>query len=181
LLALALVLGGLLLALSEARSRDDKKPDFRSLSAQEFVTKASAAGLAEVNLSRLAQERASRTEVKDFARRMVEDHGKANLELLRLAEAKKLNVAQRMDEKHQTLFERLVGLRGTDFDREYSQAMLKDHEEAVALFSEADKSLDDKDLKAWAGKTLPTLREHLEMARKINNLGAEKNPKEKDR
>src|SRR3954463_14728434 len=95
-LAVAVVLGGCLLAVPWSQARDEKKAEKKALSAQEFVTKASAAGLAEVNLSGLAKDRASRAEVKHFAEHMVTDHTKANAELLQLANTKSLRVAPRM-------------------------------------------------------------------------------------
>src|SRR5262249_45151626 len=154
---LVVVLGAV--AESQPRAEEKKAEEKKEakLTAQDFVTKASAAGLAEVNLGNLARDRAGRPEVKTFAARMVEDHSKANLELLKLADGKGLKAAPRMDEKHQKLADKLVGLKGADFDKEYMDAMVKDHDEAVMLFETASKGVDDKDPQAWAAKTLPTL------------------------
>src|SRR5262249_46312729 len=82
---------------------------------------ASGAGLAEVNISRLAAERAAATEVKGFAQHMIEDHSKANAELLKLADSRKLRPAERMDAEHQKTFDRLAGLKGDSFDRGYGR------------------------------------------------------------
>jgi len=177
LLAAVVVFGGIL--VSEPGAKEEKKAEAKAVSAQEFATKASAAGLAEVNLSSLAKDRASRAEVKHFAQHMIDDHTKANMELLQLVNAKKLRAAERMDDEHQKMHERLSGLKGEEFDRQYMTVMLKDHEEAVALFGAAAKGLDDKDLQAWAAKTLPTLRGHLDMARKAAGQGG-RDTKEKD-
>lgn len=168
LLAVTLVLGVALTSPSGAQTKDNKTaPPAQALSPQQFVMKASASGLAEVNLSRLAQERATSPEVKQFAQHMVKDHSKANTQLLQLANTERIPPAQRMDEKHQMLFERLSQLKGQDFDRAYMTAMLQDHEQAVSLFTSAEKSLTDKNLQAFAAKTLPTLKEHLQEARKV--------------
>jgi len=158
--------------LSSQPRADEKKAEAKPLKAQDFVTKASAAGLAEVNLSSLAKDRANRPEVKQFSQRMVEDHTKANNELLKLADSKGLKAASRMDDEHQKAADKLAGLKGADFDRAYMDVMVKDHDEAVTLFENASKNVDDKDLQAWAAKTLPTLREHRDMAHKI--AGAKK-------
>jgi len=179
-LTVVTLLGSALLAVSWSEARDEKKAD-KKLSAQEFVTKASAAGLAEGNLSNLAKDRASRAEVKHFAEHMVKDHTKANMELLQLANTKSLRVAPQMDDQHRRLADRLVTLKGDEFDREYMTGMVKDHEEAVALFSSAEKGLDDKDLQSWVSKTLPTLREHLDMARKTAGQGGRDKDKDKDK
>jgi len=164
---LLFVLAGAVCLVGAGRPRAEEKKADAKLSAQEFVTKASAAGLAEVNLGNLAKDRASSPHVKDFAQHMVTDHTKANAELLKLADAKGLKPASRMDETHEKLATKLAGLKGADFDKEYMKAMVKDHEDAVSLFEHASKGVDDKDLQAWAGKTLPTLKEHLEMAKKV--------------
>jgi putative membrane protein len=171
LLAATVVLGISLTSPSGAQQPGQTKPqlasDFKSLTPQQFVMMASASGLAEVNLSRLAQERAASAEVKQFAQHMVQDHTKANMQLLQLANTEKIPPAQRMDDKHQMLFERLSQLKGQEFDREFMKAMLHDHEQAVALFSAAEKNLTDKNLQAFAARTLPTLKEHLQEARKV--------------
>jgi len=154
--------------VAEEKKSEDKKAAF---SDEQFVMKASAGGLAEVNLGRLASERAAGEEVKKFGRQMVEDHSKANEQLLKLADSKKLRPAMEMEAKHKELFDRLSALRGTDFDREYMTAMVKDHEEAVALFTAATREAKDKDLRDFAEKTLPTIKHHLEMARKYADAG----------
>jgi putative membrane protein len=132
---------------------------------RDFVTKASAAGLAEVNLSNLAATRAANPAVKEFARRMVVDHTQANRELLALANEKMLTVARTMDDDHQKLFKKLGSEEGANFDKDYMEAMVKDHEEAVKLFEAESKDGQDEALKKWAKKTLPTLKDHLKLAR----------------
>jgi len=136
---------------------------------QKFVREATAAGMAEVNLSRRALTGATRQEVKDFARHMVEDHTKANTELLAVVNKKGFARAasNTMPAEHRALDARLGTLRGEDFDRTYMKQMVKDHEDAVQLFQTQAKSGKDDDLKAFAEKTLPTLKKHLEMARKV--------------
>jgi len=143
-----------------AGAAEEKKPDAKVLTNQEFVTGASAAGLAEVNLSRLALERAQRTEVKDFAQQMIKDHSKANAELLKLADSKNLTPARQMDSRHEILFNELSRLKGDDFDKAYLKAMEKDHSEALVLFEAAHLTVPDKDLKAFAEKTLPVIKVH---------------------
>jgi putative membrane protein len=164
-------LSALLLALP-ARADDDTgkgKADAKPASPDQFVMKASESGLAEVNLSRLAEERASDPEVKKFAQHMVQDHTKANQELLGVVNRKQLRAAQQMDRKHQELMDKLTQMRGADFDRAYMDAMVKDHEETVSLFQAASKGMDDSDLKGFASKTLPTLQEHLKMAKEVRD------------
>jgi putative membrane protein len=139
---------------------EEKKADNKILTDQEFVTAASAGGLAEVNLSRLAMERAQRPEVKNFAQEMIKDHTKANEELLKLADSKKLTPARQMDATHQALANDLAQMKGEAFDRAYLKAMEKDHADAIIVFEAAHLTVPDKDLKAFAGKTLATIKVH---------------------
>jgi len=131
---------------------------------QQFVLKASASGLAEVNLANMALKQANEATVKKFAEMMAHDHSKANKELLALADKKKMTAATRMDAEHEKAAAELAKLTGAAFDREYMAGQVKDHKEAVALFETEAKEGRDEDLKAWAEKTLPTLRDHLKMA-----------------
>jgi len=158
--------GLLALCIGLAAARDDSA---RKSDDQDFVLKASAAGLAEVNMGRLAGKRAHEAAVKEFAEKMVTDHSKANKELLELAERKKFKVAARMDDKHQAHNEKLLRLEGEAFDRAYMAGQVKDHEEAVTLFEKQSTSGKDEDLRSWAKKTLPTLKEHLKMAKEARD------------
>jgi len=162
------VLGSALsvLYLTSAVPAEDKNNE--TITDEQFVSKASAAGLAEVSLGRLAAERASSAEVKKFGQRMVEDHTKANKELLTLADKKRFKVAERMDKTHQEAMDMMARLEGAEFDRQFMSQMVKDHEEAVSLFTAESKNGRDEDLKALATKTLPTLKEHLKMAQDLN-------------
>jgi putative membrane protein len=129
--------------------------------------KASAGGLAEVNLSMLAEKQASNPEVQKFAQRMVRDHSKANKQLNRIADQQRLRVAQTMDAPHQALADKLSAMQGAAFDHSYVNHMLKDHEEAVKLFENEGKNGQNEALRNFASETLPTLKEHLQLVRKL--------------
>jgi len=133
-----------------------------------FVMKASAGGLAEVSLSKLALDKATDEGVRKFARQMIEDHTKANKELNALADKKGLKVAARMDAKHQKMSDKLSRLSGPEFDRAFMVGQVKDHVVTIALFEKEAKGGMDEDLRAWAKKTLPHLREHLKMAQEVS-------------
>jgi putative membrane protein len=160
-LAAWLCLAGLSIAEDKKDEGDRKGGD------KEFVQKASACGLAEVNLSNLAARRGRSPAVQEFARHMVAGHTRANQELLTLANQKMLSLARTMDDDHQKLFDKLGKEQGADFDRTYMEAMVKDHEDAVKLFETESKDGRDEALKAWAGKTLPTLKKHLKEAQDV--------------
>lgn len=134
---------------------------------RQFLLHAAGSGMAEVQLGQLATERAASAEVKQFGQRMVDDHTKANQELRTLALARNLPATIAIDPKHQVMADKLEPLRGIAFDREYMAGQVADHEEAVTLFTTAAKESQDAEVKAWAAKTLPTLQEHLQMARAL--------------
>lgn len=139
-----------------------------ALKDERFVLEAGQGGLTEVALARLALERSENEEVRRFAQMMIDDHTAANAELMQIASSKNMTMPTEMNEKQRKTMEKLNGLSGAQFDREYMRQMVKDHEATVKLFErEADRGTD-ADLKAFAAKTLPNLREHLQMARSIS-------------
>jgi len=120
---------------------DDKKAD----KGNDFVTMAASAGMAEVKLGQLAAEHASSDDVKKFGQHMVDDHTKANKELMSIVEKKNITVSKELDKKHQAAMDELSKLKGAEFDRAYMAQMVKDHQEAVKLFEgEAKEGQDAK-------------------------------------
>ena len=134
---------------------------------KEFVTKAGMAGLAEVKFANLALQQGANADVKAFAQRMLTDHSKTNNELAQFATTKGLALAAELEGDHEKALEHLRGLSGAEFDKAYMDHMVADHEKTVADFEKASTSATDTDLKAWAGRSLPTLREHLQLARDV--------------
>jgi putative membrane protein len=132
-----------------------------------FVLDAAKSGMAEVNLGKLAAERASSDAVKQLGRRMATDHAKANDELKVLAQQKGLTVPGEVDARHRQLHDRLTKLTGAEFDRAYIEAMVKDHRRDVSEFRRQAQGAKDPDVKAWAGKTLPTLEDHAGQVQQI--------------
>jgi len=130
-----------------------------------FVTEAAQGGMAEVALGQLAVKQGAAKDVKDFGKHMVTDHSKANDELKQLAAKKKWDLPTDVGAEHKATMDRLSKLKGAAFDKAYMSDMVEDHVKDVAAFEKASKSAKDTDLKAWAGKTLPTLRHHLSMAK----------------
>jgi len=131
-----------------------------------FIKKAASGGMAEVELGKLAQSKASSAKVKEFGQQMVTDHSKANDELQAVAAKKNVTLPTDLDAKQAKIRDRLNRESDKKFDRAYMAAMVADHKEDVAEFERASKS-SDPDVKAFAAKTLPTLREHLKMAKQV--------------
>jgi putative membrane protein len=131
-----------------------------------FVTKAAQGGMTEVALSKAAATKSNDASVKKFAQQMVQDHQKANDELSAIAQKTGLNVPASLDAEHQAVVQKINNKSGGEFDQAYGRQMALDHAKTVALFEGATQS-SDADLAAFAKKTLPTLREHKQMAGKL--------------
>ena len=131
----------------------------------EFVFEAAKGGMAEVELGKLAADRARSEEVKKFAQRMVDDHSKAGDQLKMIAESKGIRLPQEVDPKDKALMNRLQKLNGAAFDRAYMQAMVSDHVKDVSAFKKEANAGHDPQVKSFASTTLPTLEEHLQHAR----------------
>jgi len=130
-----------------------------------FAKAAAEGGFAEVELGKLAKEHASNADVKKFADKMVNDHGKANDELEGILKQKGMSAPTQLEGKEKSTYDRLAKLSGAAFDRAYMDEMVKDHDKDVKEFQRESTSGKDPDLKAFASKTLPTLQEHQKMAR----------------
>jgi putative membrane protein len=132
---------------------------------REFMMKAAVGGMAEVELGRMAAQKAVNGDVKTFGKHMVDDHSKANDELKQLASQKGVTLPTDLDARHKETMDRLSKLNGAAFDSAYVSEMVKDHAEDVSEFERESSQGQNSDLRAWAAKTLPTLREHLQMIR----------------
>jgi putative membrane protein len=150
----------LALAVVGMRAADDERFNDNT-----FVNKARNAGLAEVKAGEIAAQRAQDAKVKAFAQRIIDDHNKANRQLEDLAKRKGWEIATTIDENCQKELDRISAATAQEFDRMYMEGQLKAHEAAVKLFEKESQIGQDQDLKAWAVKTLPTLQEHLQLAK----------------
>jgi putative membrane protein len=133
-----------------------------------WVMKVAKGGMAEVELGKLAADKASNDAVKKFGQRMVADHSKANDELKALAQKKNITLPSDIDPQDKALRDRLIKLSGPAFDQAYMKAMVSDHVKDINEFRIEGRSGKDSEIKEWATKTLPTLEEHLKMAREAN-------------
>lgn len=132
-----------------------------------FMNDAGPGGRAEVELGRLALERAASAEVKEFAREMVKDHSQAGEKLQKLAKQKRVTLPPGILPQAQQTKKKLAKLSGAEFDRAYVKAMVEVHEKDVAAFEAVAKNGTDADAKAFASATVPTLKHHLQMIRAI--------------
>jgi putative membrane protein len=134
---------------------------------QRFAKEAGTGGLAEVELSKIAQKSAN-AEVKSFADRMVQDHTKANQELTTIASGLGIDVPKTLDTEHERIRQKLAGLHGKAFDEQYVRDMVEDHNKTVMLFQTEERSGHTPELKEFAQKTLPILQTHQKMAQELS-------------
>lgn len=135
-----------------------------SSSDRKFIDDAVRGGLAEVQLGKLAAQKAASAEVRQFGQRMVADHSKANDRLQQIASSKGVAVPNEMDAASKREYDKLQKLSGPQFDREYMKSMVSDHQKDVKDFQKEQNAARDSDLKAFVTNTLPTLQEHLKLA-----------------
>jgi putative membrane protein len=133
----------------------------------DFWSEAAIGGMTEVELGKLAAQKAKNAEVKKFAQMMVTDHSKANDELKSLAQKKNITLPTQLDSAHQSDIQALQSESADNFDKEYVDMMVEDHEKDVAFFQRQASTGTDPDAKAFAAKTLPVLQKHLDAIKAI--------------
>ena len=130
----------------------------------DFIKEAAGGGMMEVQLGKAAQEQGSKSQVKDFGRRMQKDHSKANDQLKKIAAKKDVKIPTELEGKQKSTFDKLSKLRGDEFDREYMSTMVNDHKEDIEKFQKEADTGKDPDVKKFAKDHLPILKKHLELA-----------------
>ena len=153
-------IAGLALVAASAASAGAQAGD------QAFVTKLAGVGMAEVELGRLAKDKASSREVKAFADRMIDEHTKAGNELKGIAQRKNIAWPTALPPDAVALKDKLSKLSGAAFDRAYIDEMVKGHTAVLAEVKTEAQSGGDADVKAWASKASSTVQAHLTHAEK---------------
>lgn len=134
----------------------------------DFVKEAALSDLTEIATAKLAQERGD-ADAKTFAAQMITDHTKTSTELKALVSSGvKAEIPPALDDTHQTKVDKLKDAKPEDFNADYASMQVSAHKDAVSLFERYAKGGDDAKLKDWAGKRLPHLQHHLEMAQNLN-------------
>ncbi|HZT52337.1 MAG TPA: DUF4142 domain-containing protein, partial [Stellaceae bacterium] len=146
---------------------DTGQPPQVSAQDRSFAQKAAVGGEAEVDLGKLAERRGENETVRDFGRRMVQDHSKANAALAAIAQKAGIKLPTGLDKAHEATRDWLEKQHGAAFDRIYMRGMVDDHEKTVRLFQDEQNAGENPALKQFAAQTLPTLRDHLKLAQNI--------------
>jgi putative membrane protein len=140
---------------------DDKK----------FLKEAAQSGMAEVELAKIAEQKASSDQVKQFAQRLVADHTKANDQLKQIASRQNVNIPDELGKKYQSKVDKLNKLSGADFDKAYVKDQVKDHKDAVSEFKSESQNGTVPEVQQFASQTLPTLEQHLDLAKNLSKSG----------
>ena len=135
----------------------------------EFAVSAAEGGMLEVQLAQLALTKATSPKVKEFAQSMVDDHSKTNEELKSLAQSKNITLPSALSEEKQKDYDKLAEKSGEEFDKAYSEFMVKDHKDDVDKFKKAAEKAEDGDIKSWAAAKVPVLEHHLSMAESLED------------
>lgn len=153
--AVTLALCGLALSLG-AHAQASKKD-------QEFMNKAAAGGLYEVQAGTLAQDKGRSPSVKSFGAMLIKDHTTANEELKALASSKGVTLPTAVPADKKKRLDKIA--QAKDFDKKFvDEVGVDDHQKDIKLFEKASTDADDAQVKAFAAKTLPTLKAHREHA-----------------
>jgi putative membrane protein len=160
---------GIALAFSTTFAADKGKSDKASATDTAFIKKAADGGMTEVELGKVAEKNGQRDDVKTFGGHMVKDHGKANDNLKSVASKMDMTVPDKVSAKHQATIDKMSKMSGAAFDTAYIKAMVDDHEKTVAEFEKARGQVSNEDLKKFIDDTLPVVKEHLEMVKKMQS------------
>jgi putative membrane protein len=139
---------------------------------RQFVAEAAMGGMTEVQLGQLAQEKGQSEAVKQLGRTLVNDHQQANQQLQSIAQAKQIDVSTSLDQQHQQKISQLQSKTGAAFDRAFLQEVVKDHTKDVAEFRTQSNKTQDAALRDFTSSTLPTLENHLQMAKQAQQQGS---------
>ena len=135
----------------------------------DFVKEVAISDMFEIQSNKLAEDKGNASE-KAFASQMVTDHTKTSTELKGLVSSGKVKeeLPTALDSSHQSKLDKLKGENGKDFSSDFDAMQISAHKDAVSLFERYAKGGDNAGLKDWAGKTLPALQHHLDMAEKLD-------------
>ena len=142
-------------------------PESTNVLDDQLVIKGAQDNLFEIEAGELALQRASNTEVKQFAQKMVQDHTQAKDLLQQVAVERNITLPTDMGDQNQAVFARLSELSGAEFDRAYMTEIVNSHQQDVALLSNQAQNGKDQALKAAAAENLPALKEHLKLAQEL--------------
>jgi len=150
--------------VSSSQSGSSSSSSYLGDTDQSFLKEAAQGGMAEVQMGRLAAQKAQSQAVRQLGQKLVQDHSKANQELKLLASQKSVTLPSDIGTENETAISHLKGLEGTEFDQAFIKHAVEDHQKDIQKFQTASQQSADNDVKAFAQKQLPVLQQHLKMA-----------------
>ena len=136
---------------------------------RDFIEDAAMGSLVEIQTAQVALRQAMTDDVKKLAQRLLDDHTKMNEKVRQVAQQKGITLPTDLDQKHRDHLTDLTKIPGVRFDREYVTDMVKDHEGDIKAFEKEVKDGKDAEIKELAVEALPTLREHLNLAKQAQD------------
>lgn len=159
---------------SEEKTNEQAKVSADELKKKEeaanFVTQAANNNLAEIHLGKVAAEKGTSSEVKKFAKDLVDMQTKANEELKLIADKNNIAFPATLTDKDQEMVNELSKETGYEFDEKFMNKMVESHKEAVDMYEKASKEIENSEIKNYASNTLPAIKSKLEMARQDEEL-----------
>jgi putative membrane protein len=155
------------LSAADTTYRNENRGQF-SASDYKFAREAALGGQMEVELGRIASQKAVNPSVQQFGQRMVTDHSKAGDKLKEIAMRNSATLPMELTATEQHEVNKLNKLSGQEFDKEYVSLMVKDHKKDLKDFQHAAKTADNADLRLFAQTTSVTIQEHLTMIEDID-------------
>jgi putative membrane protein len=141
--------------------------DSQSMRDRMFLRKAAEGGMTEIQLSQLALQKSNSDDVKQFAQKMVDDHTTLNNNMKPIADSMGVRTPTKLDGKAQAEYDKLNGMSGDDFDKEYLSFMVKDHHKDVREFRTEDAAASDANLKSAVDQALQVIQQHTMMVDKL--------------
>jgi putative membrane protein len=149
-------------------AREDRPPN-ATPAEQDFMMKATLSHLSEMDMATLAMQKSQNSDVKDFANMIQSDHSNAIEDLTDLMKDKNVSQPSKLTPEAKGDLEKMTGLSGAEFDREFVNMMVADHQKMVEMFEDQAAIAQNPDVKKYAEDLLPKLQMHLEKAQKLQS------------
>lgn len=156
-----------LLVWTGCRNND---PDPNLLTNQEFMQRAAASDVFEIQTGQMATQMAQTQEVQQFGQQLVTDHTQSSTMLRNLASQKNIALPDSMNQDQMVIRNTLRNQSGVAFDRDFVNAQVQAHEEVVNLYEQATREVTDVDVRGFAQQVLPNLQQHLDHARQLKAI-----------
>lgn len=150
-----------------------QRENLQNLTDAQFLQRAAASGMMEVGMAKLVSGRTDNEAIQQLADQMITDHNEANSEIVRLAESKSVDIPHMLSDRQKEVYDRFSGMdKGQAFEAAYLQNQIRAHQRAINLFATKAENAKDADIKAFARKTEPILRRHLERIQQLAGSSA---------